>query len=131
MPARLREFSYTGRWRYFVTCPTHKRARVFDSDQLARRTITALLHGAREHEFAVIAYCFMPDHVHLLVTGDTPRAAFRPFIRVFRRRAAWHCRDIVGVRLWQRGYYERVLRAHEPNERVIAYILGNPLCAVL
>ena len=73
----------------------------------------------------------MPDHLHVLVGGHSAGAAFRPFMRVFRRRAAWRCREVSNLRLWQRGYYERVLRAHEPNKSVIAYILGNPVRAGL
>jgi putative transposase len=120
-----------GRRRYFLTCVTHNRLRLFESDIVAETTLRELMRASDEHGFAVLAYCLMPDHVHLLVEGVTPTAELRSFVRVFRRRAAWKCREITGLRLWQRGYHDRVLRERESTDRVVAYIVSNPVRARL
>jgi putative transposase len=84
------------------------------------------LRTAQEYAFAVVAYCFMPDHLHALVFGITPHSDFRLFMAAFRGRSSRVCRSACGVRVWQRGYYDRVLRDHDPSERVAAYIVHNP-----
>jgi REP element-mobilizing transposase RayT len=33
-----------------------------------------ILRASREERFALIAYCFMPDHLHLLVHGQAEDA---------------------------------------------------------
>ncbi len=38
------------------------------------------MRAASENEFDVIAYCFMPDHLHLLVEGKSDRSDGKPFI---------------------------------------------------
>jgi putative transposase len=89
------------------------------------------LGTAQEYAFAVVAYCFMPDHLHALVFGITPHSDFRLFMAAFRGRSSRVCRSACGVRVWQRGYYDRVLRDHDPSERVAAYIVHNPVRAGL
>jgi len=130
-PKRLARFSYRGRHRYFVTCCARDRAREFVSERQIWCTLKQMLHTAREQRFAVLAYCFMPDHLHVLVRGEDDNADFRAFMTLFRRRAAcWHARAF-GERLWQVGYYEHILRLDEPTGPRARYIVQNPVRAGL
>ena len=81
--------------------------------------------------FSVIAYCLMPDHIHLLVEGTHPAADFREFVRLFKQRSSFHWKQRNGVALWQRGYFEHVLRDDEDTVGVAKYILENPVRAGL
>ena len=69
----------------------------------------------------------MPDHLHMLVEGLAPDARFRPMVTFAKQRRA----VVAPCRLWQRGYYERVLRTDEHTLVVSAYILANPVRAGL
>lgn len=73
----------------------------------------------------------MPDHLHLLVEGQTADADFRAFMRFLRRRTALEYRRLTLLELWQDGYYERGLRHDEATPAVISCILGNPVRAGL
>jgi putative transposase len=88
-----------------------------------------LLHTAGERSFAVLAYCFMPDHVHVVVEGAAEDAAFVPFMKVFCQRTALVHAERAAQRLWQPGYHDRVLRAVEQTEVVVRYVLENPVRA--
>jgi putative transposase len=88
-----------------------------------------LLRTADDYGFAVVAYSFMPDHVHALVRGTGAGSNFRLFMAAFRGRSSRHCARTCSLPLWQRGYHERVLRDHDPTERVVAYIVSNPVRA--
>ena len=78
---------------------------------------------------AVIAYCFMPDHLHLLVEGTNPASTLTEFVRVFKQRSSFQWKRMFGSQLWQRSYFERVLRNHESSIDVARYVLANPLRA--
>ncbi len=80
------------------------------------------LRAADGCDFQILAYCFMPDHAHLLVVGCTPAAHLPRFAKLARQRSAiLFKRDTAGT-LWQPGYFERVLRADEHVAVVAKYI---------
>ena len=124
---RLREFSYAGLYRYSLTICTHRRQAVFTNREAVDLVVSQLLQSASRSAFAVIAYCFMPDHLHLLVEGTDDEAALREFARVFKQRSAYHWKAAFGTLLWQRSYFEHVLRDGESPVKTARYILANPL----
>jgi len=128
---RLRGFDYTGGHRYFLTICTKQRARVFVTRVAADVVLSQLLQAAYDERMAVIAYCFMPDHLHLLVEGTDPSSRLTEFVRIFKQRSSFHWKRVFGSELWQRSYFERVLRGHESSIDVARYILANPLRAGL
>jgi putative transposase len=130
-PRRIEGFSYIGFNRYFLTFCVRNRRCAFSNGvivDLVRKQfrITATLEG-----FAILAYCFMPDHVHLLVEGATETSDLRRFAKLAKQRSgAAHALSSSG-RLWQEGYYERVLRDDDASRDVARYIVLNPLRAGL
>ena len=80
---------------------------------------------------AVLAYVFMPDHLHLLIEGRSDAADLRAFATRFRSRTAIALQSRPGVPFWQDGYHDRILRREEATPAVIAYILNNPVRAGL
>jgi REP-associated tyrosine transposase len=69
----------------------------------------------------------MPDHVHSLVEGNHPGADFREFVRIFKQRSSYEWKRKRGTVLWQRNYFEHVLRDEEDTVGVAKYILENPV----
>ncbi len=104
-----------------------------------------MLRQACEKEgFTLAAYCFMPDHAHLLVQTETESDLVR-LIHRFKQETGWWFRtrgEAGGLkasptspgarpRLWQKSYYDHVLRRDEELSEVIRYILENPVRAGL
>jgi putative transposase len=129
--ARLRTFEYRGPYRYFVTICVRNRASVFVNDGAIACVLLQLQHTSVGCGFAVIAYCFMPDHLHLLIEGATGAADFREFMRLFKQRSSFQWKRSCGGDLWQRGYYDHVLREDEDIIGVARYVLANPVRAGL
>ena len=73
----------------------------------------------------------MPDHLHLLVEGDTEASDCRRFIARSKQYSGYYFAQLYGLRLWQRYGFERVLREDEPTSVVARYILENPVRAGL
>jgi putative transposase len=81
--------------------------------------------------FAIHAYCFMHEHVHLLVESNRDAASLVAFIGHWKQGTGFHFKRMHGARLWQPGFFDRALREHESNQVVAAYIIANPVRAGL
>ena len=102
---RLNGFEYVGPRRYFVTICVQGRAPVFITRAAVDHVLTQFQITADNEGFAVIAYCFMPDHMHALVEGNRAAANFREFMRVFKQRSSFCWKQACGRELWQRSYF--------------------------
>ena len=107
------------------------RQRAFVKSSVVEAVREEFLRPAYRHQFAVLAYTFMPDHAHLLVEGLSEQADFRRWAMLVRRRTTMACQFVLPNGLWQDGYYERALRKSEDVRAMIDYILDNPVRAGL
>jgi putative transposase len=130
-PQRLRRFDYLGPHRYFLTFCTHERRRLFESVDRVTLVHTQFLRAAVDARVAILAYCFMPDHVHLLIEGRSNHSDGRRFITRAKQFSGFHFDKRFGERLWQHYGFERTLRTSESSLRVARYILDNPVRAGL
>ncbi len=130
-PERLRGFNYRGFHRYFLTFCTFHRRRRFTGPATVGVALDQILRAAAREQFAVAAYCFMPDHLHLLVQGMSEDAEVRRFIKLAKQFSGHAFSQASGEHLWQRYGYERVLRGDEQTLAVARYILENPVRAGL
>jgi REP element-mobilizing transposase RayT len=130
-PPRLAPSLYAGPVRIFYTMCTFQRRPVFGAQAIVELVALELLHNAALFEVEILAYCFMPDHLHYLAEGLTDRADLLRFTRTFRQRSGFRHRQTRPERLWQEGYFDRHLRDEEATLDVVAYIIGNPVRAGL
>jgi putative transposase len=130
-PEHLNAFSYRGPHRYFLTFCTYGKHKAFVDQEPVDVVLSHILRTSQEQGLELTAYCFMPDHVHLLVEGTVPTSDCREFVARAKQFSGFYYTKRFGVRLWQRYSYERVLREHEQTVRVVRYILENPLRAGL
>lgn len=81
---------------------------------------------------SVDQYVIMPDHVHLILSfrhiGPDGRqiAAPTPLPKVIQQMKRIVSKQ-VGVSLWQKGFYDHVIRNDEDLTNVRRYIRNNPL----
>jgi REP-associated tyrosine transposase len=130
-PEHLRKFDYLGFHAYFLTFCTYERARLFASDAVVDLVLLQISRAADECGFAVLAYCFMPDHVHLLVEGMSDASDCKAFISRAKQYSGFYYANAHRARLWQRYSFEHVLRDNEKSETAARYILENPVTAGL
>jgi putative transposase len=110
---------------------THQRRRWFTHASVVALGRLLLLRTAASQDFAIAAYCFMPDHLHALVEGESEVADLRRFVSLFKQQAGFRfSREHDGV-LWQDGYHDRILRDDEQTLEVARYVLENPVRAGL
>jgi REP element-mobilizing transposase RayT len=103
----------------------------FAQATLAQVVVDALryYHG---RSVDVLAYCVMPDHVHLLVRMLQPATALSRWVGDFKRWVGRNAREQhLATLRWQPGFYERVVRGSEDLVGVARYVVGNPVRAGL
>ena len=130
-PGRHPAFPYIGIHRYFLTFCTHSRRRVFEDPDAVHLVRAHFVQAAAREQFGILAYCFMPDHVHLLAEGLHDASDLRRYARDAKQRSGFEHSRLSGHRLWQDGYYDHVLRDDESSLAVARYILENPIRAGL
>jgi len=73
----------------------------------------------------------MPDHLHIVLEALDKEADLVKFVTRFKQYAGFEYRRETGSRLWQEGFYDRVLRKEEAAEDAVRYVLSNPVRAGL
>jgi putative transposase len=126
-PRRIPDYPYVGVQRYFLTICTQNRAEYFRTRENVDPVVDQFLQTAREEQMAMIVYLLMPDHIHLLVDGESDGSDLTIFMKLAKQRTGYAFKQRHGKRLWQKGYYEHVLRDEERTEEVVWYIIENPL----
>jgi putative transposase len=130
-PPRIDGFDYRGPHRYFLTFCVLGRRLAFLDHAAARMIVTNFLQTSADCHFAVLAYCVMPDHVHLLVEETSEASDLRRYAKRMKQGSGQAYAHRFGHALWQPGYFEHVLRQDEDAVQTARYILDNPVRAGL
>ena len=110
-----------------VTAAVRERRPVFGDERLATIAVEVLRQQAERTAVSVYGYCVMPDHVHLVV-GPSATCDIITFVAGYKsvtQREAWK-HGVVGT-FWQTSFWDRFVRAEEQVERVVEYVLHNPV----
>jgi len=139
--ARLRDFDYSSPGIYFITFRIARRAPLLaEIDDgcvqltIAGRTVARAWRAvlAQRPDVRMLAGVIMPDHVHVLLEippTDEPRKSICRVIGAVKTYSAARInrarKPPVG-RIWQRSFYDRVIRTPFELEQCRAYIANNP-----
>ena len=130
-PHHLRTFDYVGVYRYFLTFCTFERNRLFVAADAVGVAHEQILRAGATENFSLDAYCYMPDHLHLLAEAEREDCNLKRFISRAKQCSGFHFKRTMKQTLWQRYGYERVLRSEEDTIVVARYIVENPVRAGL
>jgi putative transposase len=128
---RLSTFDYRGSYRYSLTMCTYRRRPLFTSTANVERALLQISRSAERQRFEILAYCFMPDHLHLLAGGETSASDAKRFIDLAKQLSGYAHRQATGDHLWQRSSWDRILRMQDDTTTVMRYLLMNPVRAGL
>ena len=142
---RLEGYDYSDAGAYFVTVVTQGRVCLFgdvvdgemrlnEAGEVVRQGWQSL--AGRYGHVGLDAYVVMPNHLHGVVVLDDGgseslelRKPLGRLIGSFKTITTQRVNDILGTRdrrLWQRNFYEHVVRDEEDLDRIRDYIAGNP-----
>ena len=73
------------------------------------------------------AYCFMPDHQHIIVTGTNAQAdTWKTVVRYKQKTGYWMSMNMLHTE-WQKDFYDHVIRKRDDVSRQVRYVLDNPV----
>lgn len=117
--------------RYSLTLCTFERETRFTAPEVVERLRSQLVQSARVFRFELTAYCYMPDHLHVLAIGESDDSDLERFVARMKQDSGFWYSKACRKRLWQVGFYDRILRNDEETIVVARYILNNPVRAGL
>jgi REP element-mobilizing transposase RayT len=143
---RLKEYDYSTAGGYFITICTQNRRPVLRDPRLKGAVEDAWAWIERRFDNVELdEFVAMPDHVHFVVwlvesescrgghpaalDQRTPAASLGNVVGAFKTVAAksinrlW---DSVGEPVWQRNYFEHIIRDDQELERIRDYISSHP-----
>src|SRR5580693_1315013 len=126
--ALLATYSHTRMEEYFDlgagSCP-------FLDMRIAGAMAAALRFREGTH-YRLLAWCVMPNHVHVLARLFPGRELAR-VVKAWKNFSAKATNHALGRkgRFWQREYYDRMIRNENELDRAIRYVLENPAKAGL
>ena len=152
---RLREFDYSGAGAYFVTVCSVNRQSLFGQivDGTMRLNGFGEIVDEEWHRTAILrthvrldAFVVMPNHVHGVIClnegegkarlaptigrfGQPAGGSLGAIVGAFKSASTKRINDIRATRgagIWQRNYFEHVIRNEAEMERIREYISLNP-----
>lgn len=117
---------------------------------LAQESIAQLVSAEIQRldgeRYFLIAFCIMPNHVHLLIdnygfqnvaatnlAGPTRSYPLSDSLRLLKGRTARFCNQFLGREgvFWHHESYDHVVRNEQEFDRILQYIVNNPVKAGL
>jgi len=153
---RLKGYDYSQPGAYFITLVTQDRACLFGEVVDGEMRLNAWGKIARQCWFdipvhfphaALDAFVVMPNHIHgvIIIVGDRGTACRAPTPEQFGKPVAGSIPTIIrsyksavakrinehrgtpGAPVWQRNYFEHIIRNSDELHRIREYITNNPL----
>jgi putative transposase len=125
-------FDYLGKVSYFITFVTHERRPLFTEAAVVGLVLEQFARASDEKQFEMLIYCFMPDHVHLVVRGLEESSDAKAFMKLAKQYSGFHYARVNDrARLWQRYGHDRIIRSEAELRNRIRYVMDNPVVAGL
>lgn len=99
---------------------------------VAQCVVDAFRFGERQLKlYHLVAFCVMPNHIHLVVAPLAPLSKISKSIKGFTARTANQILGRTGERFWQDESYDRWIRNADQQNSIVEYIENNPVSAGL
>ena len=142
---RLKEYDYSQNGYYFITLCVQNRKHIFETENVGNDLCVVpqnrIIHNRlkdTENKFGIRIdkYVIMPDHIHMILNIEYQKTdhSVPDIMRWFKTMTT---NDYIkGVnskgfqpfdkKLWQKSYYEHIIRNVADYQEVWQYIDGNP-----
>jgi putative transposase len=126
-PHRMQKNVYQGGISVSFTLCIKDRVPLFNKASLVH-IFESFLKSEVERSLCIIpAYCYMPDHQHLIVSGTDPEADTLKFIKAYKQKTGyWLAKNQINA-YWQKDFFDHIIRKEDGLVNVAKYILGNPV----
>lgn len=146
-PLRMQGYDYNTPDLYFITICTDKKQQLFWNENVGavigrpqdvplntngKIVETAIKNISKHYPYCEIEhYVVMPDHIHLMIqiicdeNGGRPLTA--PTISTVINQLKGSVTKQLGFKVWQRSFYDHVIRSYADYLKHYDYIENNPV----
>ena len=128
---RIKEYDYSKKGMYYITICCKEMQHVFgviDNNNMILNDkgyiIDNILTDCNNEKCVIKYYQIMPNHIHFIVEllkdGEISLARV---VSMIKGKATFLLKT---KNIWQKGYYERIVRDDKEYENIIKYIVNNP-----
>lgn len=142
---RLKNYDYSSEGFYYVTICTANRKKIFSEivgQGLAPAEIKLTGIGKivkeqlfdlekRYNNIKIEKHVVMPDHIHFILriknpAGASPRPTLSDIICTYKSIAKKEINKIYKQDVWQKGFYDHIIRDQNDYNKIWEYINNNP-----
>ncbi len=143
-PTRLKNYDYSSTGTYFVTVCTQNRINYFSDIVISNASEPATVRLTRFGKIAeeqikainfkyvdvdIENYVIMPNHIHMIISTfyDNEKdnnISVTDVVRIFKSLTTRLCK--VGPVIFQRSFYDHIIRNDTDYSRILNYINNNP-----
>lgn len=145
---RCKDYDYSQNGFYYVTMCMNTRKITFGVINKGKLILNQLGYIAQQNLFSlkdkftninIEEYIIMPDHIHVIIqivneirsyTTDRRNMLLPKVIGFYKMNVAKQINLVnnsLGLALWQRNYYEHIIRDAQELQKIKEYIINNPI----
>jgi REP element-mobilizing transposase RayT len=109
-PPHHDDLPYVGKYHYSLTFCTDGERPAFANGRAVELVLAQFLRAAGERRYDLTAYCFMPDHMHLIASGLSDDSDLKWFVAAAKQYSGYYFKSEFRLSLWQRYGFERFIR---------------------
>lgn len=123
---RLPEAAYRGQKNVAFTANVERRRPLFDDASVVEAVLPILRTQTERFGCLVGIYCFMPDHLHLILCGQTVTSDAKAAMDAFKTQTGLWLGECRPEFAWQDGYHDHIIRRSDDWRRQVFYVYMNP-----
>jgi len=135
---RLKDYDYSLPGNYFVIICTKDRECLFGEIINDEMVLSETGRMVKKWWLRLDEFIIMPNHMHGIIEiicrgGVTPPLQYKPilgqivgYFKYQSTKTINKKNNTFGEKLWQRNYYEYIIRGEKDLDRIRSYILENP-----
>ncbi|MBT2556658.1 transposase [Hymenobacter sp. ISL-91] len=131
------ELTYAQQRRYFGRFDTlldgAAQGPVWLREPAVAEVVAASLRHFHGKAYHLVCYCIMPNHVHAVVSLAEDAPLLADTLQRLKGYTALQANKLLNRtgQFWQRETYDHIVRSGEEMQRVVAYVVNNPVKAGL
>ncbi len=110
----------------FTAC-IREHSPLFTADEVVTNFVDILDWARERNDCVVLLYCFMPDHLHVVVQGISEHADLYKMMVNFKQKSGFFLRSNRTNYRWQKDFYDSILRTDQQLAQHLRYVAENPV----
>jgi putative transposase len=116
----------TGYPCHITTCALGGK-RIFEKGEFTFHCMELLESYCVNYKMTLFVYCFMPDHIHIILTADGEKSIIE-LVQAFKGKSTVDSYKFgLQGKIFQSRFYDRFIRTYQSLENEIRYVLENPV----